>query len=152
MTATVTAAFLHHIAAFVLVGALMVELVVLRNDLTIPSARSVLRMDMAYGIAALVLLAVGFVRVFHTEKGSAYYFSSGPFLVKLTLFIVVGLLSIYPTMKFMSWRKALREQRVPEFEAGTRRKVRMLIHIELTLIFVIILMAIMMARGIGYPV
>jgi putative membrane protein len=152
MTATITAAFIHHIAAFIVVGALMVELVVLRNDLTIPSARSVLRMDMAYGIAALVLLAVGFVRVFHTEKGSMYYFSSGPFLVKLTLFVVVALLSIYPTVKFMSWRKALREQRVPDFDSGTRRKVRMLIHIELTLIFVIILMAIMMARGIGYPV
>ena len=152
MTATVTAAFLHHIAAFVVVGALMVELVVLRNDLTIPSARSVLRMDMAYGIAALLLLAVGFVRVFYTEKGSMYYLSSGPFLVKLTLFIVVALLSIYPTMTFMSWRKALREQRVPDFDAATRRRVRMLIHIELTLIFVIILMAIMMARVIWYPV
>ena len=98
MTATIAAAFLHHIAAFVVVGALMVELVVLRNDLTIQSARSVLRMDMAYGIAALVLLVVGFVRVFYTEKGSMYYFSSGPFLVKLTLFIAVGLLSIYPTL------------------------------------------------------
>jgi len=152
MAATITAAFIHHLAAFVIVGALMVELVVLRNDLTIPSARSVLRMDMAYGVAALVLLVVGFVRVFHTEKGSLYYFSSGPFLVKLTLFIVVGLLSIYPTVKFMGWRKALREQRVPDFDAGTRRKVRMLIHVELTLIVVIILMAIMMARGIGYPV
>jgi putative membrane protein len=72
--------------------------------------------------------------------------------VKLTLFIAVGLLSIYPTMQFMGWRKALREQRVPGFDAGTRRKVRMLIHIELTLIFVIILMAIMMARGVWYPV
>jgi putative membrane protein len=152
MTATVTAAFLHHIAAFVVVGALMVELVVLRNDLTIPSARSVLRMDAAYGIAALVLLAAGFARVFYTEKGSMYYFSSGPFLVKLALFIVVALLSIYPTVKFMSWRKALREQRVPDFDAPTRRKVRMLIHIELTLILVIVLMAIMMARVIWYPV
>lgn len=150
MTATITAAFLHHIAAFIVVGALMVELVVLRNDLTIPSARSVLRMDMAYGIAALVLLAVGFVRVFHTEKGAPYYFASVPFLVKLTLFIVVGLLSIYPTIKFMGWRKALREQRVPDFDAGTRRKVRLLIHVELTLIFVIILMAVMMARGVWY--
>ena len=150
MTETITAAFLHHIAAFIVVGALMVELVVLRSDLTIQSARSVLRMDMAYGIAALVLLVVGFVRVFHTEKGSAYYFDSGPFLVKLTLFIVVGLLSIYPTLKYMGWRPALREQRVPSFDAGTRRKVRMLIHIELTLIFVIILMAVMMARGIWF--
>jgi putative membrane protein len=152
MTATITAAFIHHLAAFVVVGALMVELVVLRNDLTIQSARSVLRMDMAYGIAALVLLAVGFMRVFYTEKGSMYYFASGPFLVKLTLFIAVGLLSIYPTLKFMGWRKALREQRAPDFDGGTRRKVRMLIHVELTLIFVIILMAVMMARGIWYPV
>ena len=150
MTATVTAAFLHHIAAFVVVGALMVELVVLRNDLTIQSARSVLRMDMAYGIAALVLLVVGFTRVFYTEKGAGYYFASGSFLTKLTLFIIVGLLSIYPTMKFLGWRKTLRDGRVPEFDPGTRRKVRMLIHIELTLIFVIILMAVMMARGVWY--
>jgi len=152
VTATVTAAFIHHLAAFVVVGALMVELVVLRNDLTIQSARSVLRMDRVYGIAALVLLVVGFVRVFNTEKGSMYYFASGPFLVKLTLFIAVALLSIYPTLKFIGWRNALREQRVPDFDVGTRRKVRMLIHVELTLILVIILMAIMMARGIWYPV
>jgi len=152
MTATITAAFIHHLAAFVLVGALMVELVVLRNELTVASARSVLRMDTAYGIAALVLLVVGFTRVFHTEKGSAYYFDSGAFLLKLTLFIVVGLLSIYPTVKFLGWRKALREQRVPDFDAGTRRKVRLLIHVELTLIVVIMLMAVMMARGIWYPV
>jgi uncharacterized membrane protein len=59
-------------------------------------------------------------------------------------------LSIYPTMKFMAWRKALREQRVPDFDDATRRRVRMLIHVELTLLFVIMLMAIMMARGIWF--
>ena len=150
MTATITAAFIHHLAAFIVVGTLMVELVVLKGDLTPTSARSVLRMDAAYGIAALVLLAVGFLRVFCTEKGAAYYFASGSFLTKLTLFIVVGLLSIYPTMKFLGWRKALREGRAPEFDTGTRRKVRMLIHIELTLLFVIMLMAVMMARGVWY--
>ena len=150
MTATITAAYLHHAAAFLIVAALMVELVVLKNELTLASARSVLRMDLVYGIAALVLLVVGFVRVFHTEKGSAYYFDSGSFLLKLALFIVVGLLSIYPTIKFMGWRKALRAGRVPELDAVTRRKVRMLIHVELTLLFVIMLMAIMMARGVWY--
>jgi putative membrane protein len=150
MTATVTAAFIHHLAAFIVVGTLMVELVVLKGELTLTSARSVLRMDMAYGIAATVLLVVGFLRVFYTEKGAAYYFASGSFLTKLTLFIIVGLLSIYPTMQFLGWRKALREGRIPEFAAGTRRKVRMLIHIELTLLFVIMLMAVLMARGLWY--
>jgi putative membrane protein len=122
----------------------------LKGELTPAAARSLLRMDMVYGIAALVLLVVGFVRVFHTEKGSMYYFSSGTFLVKLGLFIAVGLLSIYPTIKFLAWRKALREGRTPDFDAGTRRKVRMLIHIELTLLFIIMLMAVMMARGIWF--
>jgi putative membrane protein len=150
MTATITAAFIHHAAAFLIVAALMVELVVLKSELTPTSARSVLRMDAVYGIAALVLLVAGFVRVFYTEKGSAYYFDSGAFLLKLTLFIVVGLLSIYPTLKFMGWRKALRAGSVPELDARTRRKVRMLIHIQLTLLFVIMLMAIMMARGVWY--
>jgi putative membrane protein len=150
MTATITAAYVHHLAAFLVLGTLMVELVLLKGELTLTAARSVLRMDMVYGIAAMVLLVAGFVRVFYTEKGSAYYFDSVSFLVKLTLFIVVALLSIYPTMKFLGWRKALREGQVPSFDAGTRRTVRMLIHIELTLIFVIILMAIMMARGIWY--
>lgn len=152
MTQTIAAAYLHHVAAFIVVAALMVELVVLKGELTPATARSVLRMDLVYGIAALVLLAVGFVRVFHTDKGSMYYFSSGPFLVKLALFIVVGLLSIYPTIQFMGWRTALRAGRAPDFDAGTRRTVRMLIHIELTLLFVIMLMAVMMARGIWYPV
>jgi putative membrane protein len=150
MTATITAAFIHHAAAFLVVAALMVELVLLKGELTPSTARCVVRMDMVYGIAATVLLLVGFVRVFHTEKGSAYYFASGPFLVKLTLFIAVGLLSVYPTMKFLGWRKALREGRVPDFDAATRRKVRMLVHLELTLLFVIMLMAVMMARGIWF--
>jgi putative membrane protein len=150
MTATITAAFIHHAAAFLMVAALMVELVVLKSELTVTSARSVLRMDMVYGMAALVLLVVGFVRVFHTEKGSAYYFDSGAFLLKLTLFIVVALLSIAPTIRFMSWRKALREERVPDVDTDARRKVRMLIHVELTLLFIIMLMAVMMARGVWY--
>ena len=141
---------MHHAAAFLVVAALMVELVLLKGELTPATARSVLRMDRVYGIAATVLLVVGFVRVFHTEKGSAYYFASGPFLVKLTLFIVVGLLSIYPTMKFLGWRTALREGRAPDFDAGTRGKVRMLVHLELTLLFIIMLMAVMMARGIWF--
>ena len=69
---------------------------------------------------------------------------------ELALFIVVAVLSIYPTIKFLGWRKALRESRVPDFDACTRRKVRMLVHLELTLLFVIMLMAVMMARGIWF--
>jgi len=108
MTSVVTLAFLHHAAAFVIVGVLTAELVLLGGDLTPTSARSILRMDVAYGIAAVVLLIVGFGRVLYTEKGPTYYLHSIPFLVKISLFLIVGLLSIYPTFQFLGWRGALR--------------------------------------------
>ena len=62
---------------------------------------------MILGIAAGVLLVVGLVRVVWLEKGAAYYFANHAFLTKLTLFIVVGLLSIVPTLEFLSWRGAV---------------------------------------------
>ena len=150
MTATIALAFLHHTAAFLLFAALMVELVLLRNELTVASARSVLRMDALYGIAATVVLVVGLLRVFYTEKGAAYYFASGSFLAKLALFIVVALLSIYPTIKFLSWRAALRAQRPPMLDARVLRTIRKILHLELTLLVVILLLAPMMARGIWF--
>jgi len=143
-------AFLHHAAAFVLFGALMVEMVLTRGELTMNSARSLMRMDAAYGISALVLLVVGFGRVFHTEKGAAYYFGSAPFLIKLTLFVIAGLLSIKPTREFLSWRKAVRERRIPDFSDAKRRSIRKVIHIQLLAMIGIMLCAALMARGIGF--
>ena len=61
-------AFLHHIAAFTLFAAIVVEFVLLRGTLTVESARKILRADMILGISAGVLLIVGLARVFHFEK------------------------------------------------------------------------------------
>jgi putative membrane protein len=150
MTSSALLAFLHHAAAFALVAVIMVELVLMRGELTVGSARSIMRMDAVYGMCALVLLVVGFLRVFYTEKGSHYYFQSAPFLAKLTLFAIVGVLSIYPTVQFMGWRAALKAGQVPALDDARRRRIRMAIHVELLLLFAIMLCAAMMARGIGF--
>ncbi|HEV8331215.1 MAG TPA: DUF2214 family protein [Steroidobacteraceae bacterium] len=150
MTSSALFAFLHHAAAFLLVAVVMVELVLMRGEITVAAARTVLRMDSLYGVSAIVLLIVGFIRVFYTEKGADYYFHSGPFLAKLTLFIIVGLLSIVPTVKFLGWRKAVKAGQAPALDDATRRRIRMIIHTELTLLFLIMLCAALMARGIGF--
>jgi putative membrane protein len=142
-------AFIHHALAFVLFAALMVELVLLRFPLSVATARSILRMDMIYGICAGLLVLVGFGRVFYTEKGPDYYFASGPFMAKITLFILVGLISIYPTIKFVSWRKALAADTAPVLDPAQQRTIKMIIHTELTLLLLIMLSAALMARGIG---
>jgi putative membrane protein len=140
-------AFLHHVAAFVLFGALFAELMLTKSELTLSNARRVLVADAAYGVSAGVVLAVGFLRVFFFEKGADYYFHNAAFHAKLGLFVLVGLASIYPTLKFLRWRPELRAGRVPAFPE--QRSVRIVIHAELTAIVALILCAALMARGIG---
>jgi len=106
-------AFLHHLAAFVLVAALAVEFVLIEGDLTAEKARKLLVADLVFGVGAGAVLVVGLLRVFLFEKGAAYYFHSVPFIAKVSLFAVVGLLSIYPTVTFLSWRATLKQGLVP---------------------------------------
>jgi putative membrane protein len=143
-------AFLHHLAAFVLVGALAIEFVLTRSELTVKNARTILLVDAVFGASAGAILIVGLLRVFFFEKGAAYYFHSVPFIAKLSLFAVIGLLSIYPTRQFLSWRPSLRQGAVPTIEPATLRAIRAAIHWELAGLVVLVLCAALMARGIGY--
>lgn len=142
-------AFLHHLAAFTLFAALVVEFLLTKGELTLANARRILLADVLFGVSAGIVLVVGFIRVFYLEKGAAYYFHNGAFHAKLTLFVLIGLLSIYPTVKFLSWRPALRSGSVPAVDAATLHRIRMLIHSELAALVLLILCATLMARGIG---
>ena len=99
------------------------------------------------GVAAGALFVIGLLRVFFFEKGAEYYFHSHAFLTKFSLFIIIGLLSIIPTMEFLSWRGAIRAGQVPVVEAKKLRRVTAVIHSELLAIVIILLCAAIMARG-----
>ena len=94
-----------------------------------------------------LLLVIGLLRVFFFEKGAAYYWHSHAFLTKFSLFVIVALLSIVPTREFLSWNGAIRAGQVPVMEAARRKRVTMVIHIELAAIVIIVLCAAIMARG-----
>ncbi len=140
-------AFLHHVSAFTLVSALAIEFALIRQDLTPSSAHRLRVTDRVLGIAAGALFVIGLLRVFFFEKGAAYYFHSHAFLTKFSLFILVGLLSIIPTMEFVSWRGALEAGQVPAMQAKKRKLVTAIIHGELASIVIIVLCAAIMARG-----
>jgi putative membrane protein len=143
-------AFLHHLAAFTVFAALFTELVLIRHEINPAIARSLSRVDAIYGISALVLVAVGLVRVYATEKGAAYYLHSGTFIAKIVLFIAIGLISIYPTRRFIAWRRELKTGLALVANDAVRARVRRAVHIELGLMALLILCAVLMARGIGY--
>jgi len=132
-------AFLHHFAAFTMVAALAVEFILIRGQLDPVSARKLLRADMVYGLSATVLLVIGLLRVFYFEKGAAYYFYNWAFIAKLALFVLVALLSIYPTVKF-----------VRGFDSSSVPAIRRIVHLELAAVVFILLFAALMADGIGF--
>ena len=140
-------AFLHHLCAFTLVAAVAIEFTLIRQELTLASARRLQVTDLVLGMAAGALLVIGLLRVFFFEKGASYYWHSHAFLTKFALFIIIGLLSIIPTMEFLSWRSAIEAGQAPVMDAAKRKRVTMVIHVELAAIVVILLCAAIMARG-----
>jgi putative membrane protein len=144
-------AFLHHLCAFTVVGALAIEFILLgqvqSGALSVAIARRLAIADAILGAAAGLLFVVGLCRVFFFEKGAAYYFHSHAFLTKFSVFIAVALISIIPTLEFLSWRKALRAGQAPAVSPEKLRFIKRIIHGELAAIVIIVLCAAIMARG-----
>ena len=99
------------------------------------------------GAAAGLLFVVGLCRVFFFEKGPDYYFHSDAFMTKFSVFIAVAVLSLIPTIEFLSWRKALKAGQVPAVKPEKLRFIKKIIHGELAAIVIILLCAAIMARG-----
>jgi putative membrane protein len=139
-----------HIAAILMVTVFLTsQAALLRTEwLNEAVVRRLVRVDMIYGIAALVLLATGFARTWWGIKGFSWYWSQPLLHLKATLFVVIGLLSITPTLRYRRWLKAMQSgQGLPNADAisSTRRIVMWEAH----LLVLIPIAAVCLARGIG---
>ena len=146
---TALMAFLHHLFAFTLVACVVYEFIAYRKGMTIEEARRIQRADLVYGISAGLLLIVGLLRVFLYEKGVNFYTHSPFFWVKMNAFLIVGLLSIDPTIRYLRWNKTLKENRSPEISDKEFKRTRIVLTLEVIGLAVILLSAAFMARGIG---
>ena len=149
MLASALIAFAHFLAFFALATALILQLALVSESISVAIARRIQRADRAYGIAAILVLIFGILRVVYFEKGVDYYLSNTFFLLKMGLFIAVGLLSIYPTICYQRWNPVLKQDIVPELSMQAVRKLRKIMHTELVGIMGILLCASLMAKGFG---
>jgi putative membrane protein len=141
-------AYLHFFAIFGTFSALSAELVMCRPGIRGDALHRLRKLDGAYGGLAALLLVSGLLRLFFGAKGSAFYLGNPVFYAKVAVFAVVGLLSIPPTMRFGRWSKAALRSPDAAPDAAEVAAVRRTIHIELTLLALIPLLATLMARGI----
>ncbi len=106
--------------------------------------------DGIYGLAAIVVVATGILNWMNFGKGTEYYSSNSLFILKFSLFILVGLLSIYPTVWLLRYKKRNKENPPEEIEIANFKQLKQIIHIELVLMALIPLLATLMANGIGF--
>ena len=149
MITTALMAFLHHLLAFTLTACLVYEFIAYHKNMGLAEIRRIQRVDLVYGISAGLLLLIGVLRVFFFEKGINFYLNNPFFWVKMTAFLLVGLLSIDPTIRYIRWNRTLRQNEVPEISETEYKRTRILLSLEVIGIAVILLAAPMMARGIG---
>ena len=149
MTLEAILAYVHFLAILTMVVFISSEAALCRVEwLNKAVVERLARVDMIYGMAAILVLATGIARTIWGVKGSAWYWTNPLLHVKLTLFIIVGVISIFPTITYIRWRRQLREGGTLPAEAEVR-KTRKLVMIQAHLLVVIPLFAVFLARGFG---
>ncbi|MEY4930125.1 MAG: hypothetical protein RI909_849 [Bacteroidota bacterium] len=140
--------YVHFISIFAIVGALVSEHLLLKNEMTRSELSRLARIDAVYGLAAVALLAAGLTLWLGSiGKPAEFYSKNWIFHTKITLYVVVGLLSIYPTVFFIKNRKGQQDESVK-----IPKSIFWMLRLELLLIFIIPLLAGLMAKGIGLSI
>lgn len=139
----------HHLLAFGLVAMIVAQSVLLSRDVDGAALRRLSGIDRGLGIVAALMLAVGLMRVFAGIKGADFYLHNPWFHAKFGAFVLAGLLSLVPTMRFLRWRKAARMDDAYRPPANEVARMRRFVRIELWLVAVILVAAAGMARHGG---
>jgi len=142
-------AVLHHLLILSLAGLMMAGFVLVRPGLGGGALKTLGGIDASYGGTAVLILVVGFSRVFLGAKGADFYLHNPVFWAKIAAFAAVGLLSIQPTISILKWRKQAAAD--PAFVPSDTdvAKVRKVMLVELLVFALIPIFAAAMARGYG---
>lgn len=150
MVQSAITAYLHYLGFMFAFGALVIESQTLKKDLSVEEAWRLVIADTIYGLSAVTIVITGVLRVMYFGKGTDYYLNSSVFYVKVGIFIIVSLLSLYPTFSFVSWVKGLRDRQAPSLELSQLQWLSWLIRGELMGFALIPLFAAILARGIRW--
>ena len=149
MTLEILLAYFHFVALIGTASLLTAEALLCRPGIADDALHRLKRVDIGYFSFAIAALASGAARLFWGAKGSAYYLSNPIFHAKLGLFVLVALLSVVPTVRFIQWSKAARRAGAYVPATATVARVRAFLLLELAVFAAIPLLATLMAHGVS---
>jgi putative membrane protein len=148
MTLEALLAGLHILAILSLVVFLSSQAALCRTEwMNAAVVRRLSRLDVIYGMTAVAVLLTGLARTWWGMKGLGWYWGQPLLHVKFGLFVVIGLISIKPTLTYRRWVKALDGGAGLPSDAEVRA-TRRLVMIQAHLLMLIPIAAVMLARGV----
>jgi putative membrane protein len=136
--------YLHFLSILTLAASVAAEHLLLKKEMNRREIRRMAIVDGVYGLAAILVVAAGLTLWFGIGKPAKFYTRNWIFHTKVGLAILMGLLSIYPTVFFIRHRKG-----DPDEMVAIPRGIAWTIRAELLTILIIPLLATLMARGVG---
>lgn len=144
MDAFVLVKYLHYLAIFGVVSSVVAELFLMKDVLSRMEISRLARIDALFGISALIALIAGLTLWFWVGKPSEFYTRNWIFHTKVLIFVIVGVLSIIPTIFFLKNRKG-----DPREALKVPGHLVIMLRVELVLLLLIPLLAVLMAQGRG---
>ncbi len=136
--------YIHFVSIFIVFATLVFEYLMLSDELDRKTVAKISRVDGIYGVFAIVVVGAGLTLWLLVGKPAEFYNENGIIYIKVGLFILVGVLSIIPTVWFIKNRKGNEMDivKVPP-------KIKRLVLVEIILMLLIPALAIPMANGIS---
>ncbi len=136
--------YIHFLSILLLFSSGLLEYLLLKPILSRAKIKQLMRIDIVFGLSALVVLLSGLTMAIWLAKPLDYYLSNWIFHLKYSLFIIIGLISAYPTLFFFRNRTG-DDTNIINLPRGLKTIVRL----ELAGILCLPLLAILMAGGFG---
>jgi putative membrane protein len=141
-------AYAHFVAILSLVVFLTSEAALCRPEwLNEAVVRRLIRLDRIYMFAAIAVQLTGIARTWWGVKGTGWYWHQPLLHIKVSMYVLIGLISIKPTASFTRWGRRLNQEGVLP-SADDVRGVRKWIMVEAHLLVLVPLAATMLARGV----
>jgi putative membrane protein len=146
MIAEALVTYLHYLGFMVLFAALVAQHLLFVSEASPQQVKRLFILDGLYGAAAILVLVTGLAKVFWVGKPAIFYAQNGLFHAKVTLFVIVALLSIWPTLEFFKARR--RSANLPPSAlVQLPVNIRVIQRIELLAVVLLPLLAVFMARA-----
>lgn len=150
--ASALVAYGHYLGLLLVAGSLTSERLLIKPDMSVEDEKLLGLADIVYGLAGVLVLGTGYLRVTQYGKGWEFYSHEPVFWVKLALFAVMGAASLFPTIKIIQRAVGIKKaeegkgEAVPPLSAKLAKRMITLVNGEVCVAFFFLLLLFLSSR------